>query len=46
MNQFEEGTRHDLIEHRFFIAEEDLEAAYLLLDAKQYRGANNRAYCF
>ena len=44
MNQFEEGTRHDLIEHRFFIAEEDLEAAYLLLDAKQYRGANNRAY--
>lgn len=44
MKQHETGTRHDLIEHRFRIAEEDLETAYLLLDAKQYRGANNRAY--
>ena len=31
MNQFEEGTRHDLIEHRFFIAEEDLEAERIIL---------------
>lgn len=38
------GTRHDLIEHRFRIAKEDLETAYLLLNAGQYRGANNRAY--
>lgn len=44
MEQRETGTRHDLIEHRFHIAEEDLETAYLLLNAKQYRGANNRAY--
>lgn len=44
MKQHETGTRHDLIEHRFRIAEEDLETTYLLLDAKQYRGANNRAY--
>ncbi|MDE7178335.1 MAG: HEPN domain-containing protein [Lachnospiraceae bacterium] len=40
----EEGTRNDLIEHRFRIAKEDLETAYLLLEAEQYRGANNRAY--
>lgn len=44
MKQPETGTRHDLIEHRFCIAKEDLETAYLLLDVKQYRGANNRAY--
>ena len=41
MKPHETGTRHDLIEHRFHIAEEDLETAYLLLDAKQYRGVNN-----
>ena len=44
MKQPETGTRHDLIEHRFRIAKEDLETAYLLLEAEQYRGANNRAY--
>lgn len=44
MNQPETGSRHDLIEHRFLIAKEGLDTAYLLLDAKQYRGANNRAY--
>lgn len=44
MKQPESGTRNDLIEHRFRIAKEDLETAYLLLEAEQYRGANNRAY--
>lgn len=44
MKQPEIGTQHDLIEHRFYIAKEDLDAAYLLLNEKQYRGANNRAY--
>lgn len=44
MKQSETGTRNDLIEHRFRIAKEDLETAYLLLKAEQYRGANNRAY--
>ncbi|MDE5933616.1 MAG: HEPN domain-containing protein, partial [Lachnospiraceae bacterium] len=44
MKPHETGNRSDLIEHRFCIAEEDLETAHLLLDAKQYRGANNRAY--
>ena len=44
MRQHEEGTRQDLIEHRFRIAMEDLETARLLFDAGQYRGANNRAY--
>ena len=44
MKQPESGSQHDLIQHRFLIAQEDLETAHLLLDAKQYRGANNRAY--
>lgn len=44
MKQSETGTRNDLMEHRFRIAKEDLETAYLLLEAGQYRGANNRAY--
>lgn len=30
MKQPEAGTRNDLIEHRFRIAKEDLETAYLL----------------
>lgn len=34
MKHPETGTRHDLIEHRFRIAKEDLETAYLLFDAK------------
>lgn len=38
------GNRNDVIKHRFSIAEEDLETARLLLNANQYRGANNRAY--
>lgn len=44
MKQSETGTRKDLIKHRFRIAKEDLDTAYLLLEAEQYRGANNRAY--
>lgn len=44
MKQSETGTQDDLIEHRFRIAKEDLDTAYLLLNEKQYRGANNRAY--
>ncbi len=44
MKQPETGTQNDLIEHRFCIAREDLNAAHLLLNEKQYRGANNRAY--
>lgn len=38
------GNRDDIIKHRLSIAEEDLETARLLLNANQYRGANNRAY--
>ncbi len=44
MKRPDTGTRHDLIEHRFQIAKEDLETADLLLNAGQYRAANNRAY--
>lgn len=39
MKQSETGTQDDLIEHRFRIAKEDLDTAYLLLNEKQYRGA-------
>lgn len=44
MKQPETGTQNDLIEHRFRIAREDLDTAYFLFNAEQYRGANNRAY--
>ena len=30
--------------HRIRVAKEDLETARILVDASQYRGANNRAY--
>lgn len=44
MRQPETGNRYDLIVHRLRVAKEDLETAELLLEAEQYRGANNRAY--
>ena len=34
-DNIEKGNRMDLIEHRFSIAEEDLDTAQLLLDASQ-----------
>lgn len=45
-DNMEKGNRIDLIRHRFSITKEDLDTACLLLDASQYRGANNRAYHF
>ena len=38
------GTREDLCRHRLDVAEEDLNSAKVLLNTKDYRGANNRAY--
>ena len=40
----ENGTKEDLVMHRLAVAGEDLDTAYILLDLKKYRGANNRAY--
>lgn len=40
----ENGTKEDLVMHRLAFAGEDLDKAYILLDLKKYRGANNRAY--
>lgn len=38
------GTRKDLVLHRIQTAKSDLNAARILLDAEEYKGANNRAY--
>ena len=38
------GDKLDVAKHRLRVAKEDLQAAYLLLEANSYRGANNRAY--
>lgn len=38
------GTRKDLVLYRIQTAKSDLNAARILLDAEEYKGANNRAY--
>ena len=38
------GTREDLARYRITTSKEDLKAGQILLDADEYRGANNRAY--
>lgn len=38
------GTRKDLVLYRIQTARSDLNAARILLDAEEYKGANNRAY--
>lgn len=44
MRQRDKGTRDDLVRYRIETSKNDLQAARLLLNAGQYRGANNRAY--
>lgn len=44
MEQHDQGTREDLVRYRIKTAKSDLQAARLLMDAGEYRGANNRAY--
>lgn len=39
-----EGTKNDLARYRLETAKSDLRSAKLLLEAGEYRGANNRAY--
>ena len=38
------GTRKDLMLYRLQTAKADLKSAKILLDAEEYKGANNRAY--
>lgn len=38
------GTRKDLVLYRIQTAKSDLNAARILLDTEEYKGANNRAY--
>lgn len=38
------GTRKELVLYRIQRAKDDLKAAKILLEAEEYRGANNRAY--
>ncbi len=40
----DKGTKEDLVRYRIETAKSDCKAAQVLLDAKIYRSANNRAY--
>ena len=46
MEQYNEkiGTRKDLVSYRIETAKSDLKSAKILLNAGEYKGANNRAY--
>lgn len=44
MQPDEKGTQKDLIFYRIETAQSDIKAAEILLNAKEFRGANNRAY--
>ena len=44
MKQHEEGTKFDLMKYRLESAKSDLKSAKILIEAEEYRAANNRAY--
>ena len=44
MKQHEEGNKFDLMKYRVESAKSDLKSAKILIDAEEYRAANNRAY--
>lgn len=44
MQHNEKGTRRDLVLYRLEVAKSDIKSAKILLDAGEYRGANNRTY--
>ena len=44
MQPDEKGMQKDLIFYRIETAQSDIKAAEILLNAKEFRGANNRAY--
>ncbi len=44
MKQHDEGNKSDLMKYRLESAKSDLKAAKVLIEAKEYRASNNRAY--
>jgi len=44
MKQHDEGNKTDLMKYRLETAESDLKVAKSLIQSKEYRAANNRAY--
>ena len=44
MQPNEKGTQKDLVLYRIETSKSDIRAAEILLAAKEFRGANNRAY--
>lgn len=44
MKQHEEGNKFDLMKCRLESAKSDLKSAKILIEAEEYRAANNRAY--
>lgn len=44
MKQHDEGNKIDLMKYRLEVAKSDLNAAKILIEAKEYRASNNRAY--
>ena len=44
MKQHDEGNKTDLMKYRLKTAESDLRVAKSLIQSKEYRAANNRAY--
>lgn len=40
----EVGTKEDLVRYRLETAKSDVNSANILLEAGEFRGANNRAY--
>ena len=40
----EKGTQRDLVLYRLEVAKSDIKSAKILLEAGEFRGANNRAY--
>lgn len=44
MRQHEEGNKFDLMKYRLESAKSDLKSAKILIEAEEYRAANNRAY--
>lgn len=44
MKQHEEGNKFDLMKYRLETAKSDLKSAKILIEAEEYRAANNRAY--
>lgn len=44
MQHSDKGTREDLVLYRIEVAKSDTKSARILMEAGEYRGANNRAY--